>query len=408
MKDQRKERGLRGFDSSAGPQALGYLYQVRYALLVVLSGVEDRAASVESLDDVTFEENGSPAELLQLKHHARKANLSDSSEDLWKTIRIWSNHTIDGRVDPRATALVLVTTATAPVNSIASLLRPERRRDVSLALTRLERVARSSQNKRLQSSFRSFLALSAEVREALVSSIHVSDQAPGIDAAELRIKELLKPAVLREHRDGLYERLEGWWFGRVVAQMRAQTPTPISGFEVHDKVRAIADQFRPSALPIDFLEAKPDSIDPECDSRSFVQQLRAIAVRNRRIEKAILDYYRAYEQRSRWTREQLLGIDELCDYEERLVDEWERYVDALVDSAEAASSSDRELQFIGRQVLNWMELEADIRIRSDVIEAYVMRGSYHMLANEDEPRVWWHPHFIESLRSAAGGQELLS
>jgi hypothetical protein len=29
---------------------------------------------------------------------------------------------------------------------------------------------------------------------------------------------------------------------------------------------------------------------------------------------------------------------------------------------------------------------------------YVMRGSYHMLANKDEPPVYWHPKFLEQFR----------
>ena len=53
---------------------------------------------------------------------------------------------------------------------------------------------------------------------------------------------------------------------------------PIAGFEVYDKLRAIAEQFGPNALPIDYLDAKPDSIDPHSDNRMFVQQLRVIDV----------------------------------------------------------------------------------------------------------------------------------
>jgi hypothetical protein len=28
-----------------------------------------------------------------------------------------------------------------------------------------------------------------------------------------------------------------------------------------------------------------------------------------------------------------------------------------------------------------------------------MRGSFHMLADQDPPRVWWHPRFVERLRT---------
>lgn len=375
---------------------------------MTLVGDEDRSVRIETLDDVVFEKDGTPLELLQLKHHVRKASLTDSSKDLWKAIRVWSTHAADGRIDPEGVSLLLVTTESAPLNSIASLLRPnlQRSRDIPHVLERLERVARTSQNDELQPAFSIFLSLPPEAKQAVISSIHVIDQAPEIGAAKSKVKDAIKSAVSREHRNGLYERLEGWWFGRIVAQLRESNESAIAGFEVYDKIRTIAEQFGPSALPIDFLDAQPDSVDAEGDNRNFVQQLRSIAVRNRRIEKAIIDYYRAYEQRSRWMREQLLGIEEISGYEARLIDEWERYCDALADSADIASSSESDLRLIGRQVLNWMEQEADIRIRQDVIEAYVMRGSYHMLADEDEPRVWWHPLLADRLRKAIGRQEL--
>src|SRR6266446_8657025 len=60
-----------GSDFSAAPSALG-------------------AISIEKLDDVAFEEDGEPKQLLQFKHHViNSATLTDSSTDLWKTLRVW-------------------------------------------------------------------------------------------------------------------------------------------------------------------------------------------------------------------------------------------------------------------------------------------------------------------------------
>jgi hypothetical protein len=77
-------------DFSATDSVLGYLYQVRLALLCSLQRLaKDQIFSVylETLDDVVFDSEGSPLELLQLKHHCdRAANLTDASPDLWKTL----------------------------------------------------------------------------------------------------------------------------------------------------------------------------------------------------------------------------------------------------------------------------------------------------------------------------------
>ncbi|MBF2063934.1 MAG: hypothetical protein IGS39_05830 [Calothrix sp. C42_A2020_038] len=60
---------------------------------------------------------------------------------------------------------------------------------------------------------------------------------------------------------------------------------------------------------------------------------------------------------------------------------------ALQDEMADSNENEGECKKVGRKVFNWMEQEADIRIRSQVTEPYVMRGSYHMLADKKPPRV---------------------
>ena len=69
--------------------------------------------------------NGAPLELLQTKHHLKKAgDLSDGSVDLWKTLRVWAEAVSDGPSLPRRTRFVLITTAKAPDGTAAAHLRP--------------------------------------------------------------------------------------------------------------------------------------------------------------------------------------------------------------------------------------------------------------------------------------------
>lgn len=72
-------------------QMLGYLYQVRYALALLLENDNpDFQISIERFDDVAFSQDGSPKQLIQLKHHIRQqGNLTDTSTDLWRTIKVW-------------------------------------------------------------------------------------------------------------------------------------------------------------------------------------------------------------------------------------------------------------------------------------------------------------------------------
>ena len=385
----------------AGPQALGYLYQSRLALYLILKSTEETDLSLERFDDIAFEEDACPKELLQLKHHTeKKASLTDYSSDLWKTIRGWSLNIKGNKISLTETLLTLITTSRAPDGSIASLLRPDINRNSELACQKLLRTAQTSTNKALEGAFEVFLEMNSEQRKMMVNCIYVLDQSPNISDTADKIKSRIEFAVYKEHLDGVFERLEGWWFDKVVRHLSVMSAEPIARFEVHDKIIEISDQFRPDALPIDFLDKEPPStLDPERDERIFVLQLKEIDVNYRRIEKAILDYYRAFEQRSRWAREDLLVGEEIEKYEKRLIDEWERFSLALQDEASKKEVSEDELRRIGREVYKWVEQIADFRIRPRVTEPYVIRGSYQILADKNPPDVRWHPEFLERLQA---------
>ncbi len=58
---------------SAAPSMVGYLYQLRLALLWAIrrSRTSDFVVSLETLDDVSFEVGGEPLAVLQAKHWRR-------------------------------------------------------------------------------------------------------------------------------------------------------------------------------------------------------------------------------------------------------------------------------------------------------------------------------------------------
>lgn len=59
------------------------------------------------------------------------------------------------------------------------------------------------------------------------------------------------------------------------------------------------------------------------------------------------------------------------------------------------TSTEIQIQTEGRSLYNWVDTQAEIRIRPKVTEPYVMRGSYHILANQ--LRVGWHAEFLTRL-----------
>lgn len=166
---------------NAGASMLGYLYQVRVALLWAIrqSRIGDFSVSVETLDDVSFEANGDPIAVLQTKHSVNSTSgLSDLSPDLWKTLRVWMVGRISGEV-PIVAAKFLISTSAISAGTACSALVPEAEgRDVEAASTRLKQAATTSTNAELKDAFEAFLALGEAERQQLLSSIYVVAASP--------------------------------------------------------------------------------------------------------------------------------------------------------------------------------------------------------------------------------------
>jgi hypothetical protein len=99
---------------SANEPSLGYLYQIRYGLLLIVSELNPEAnLLIEKIDDISIERPDS-LDVYQTKLHINSvANLTNASSDLWKTIRVWSEGIINNQIDPNNCLFNLITTATA-------------------------------------------------------------------------------------------------------------------------------------------------------------------------------------------------------------------------------------------------------------------------------------------------------
>lgn len=391
---------------SASASLMGYLYQCRLALLESLRRLKKNVTfsiSIETLDDVVFAHDGKAIEILQTKHHINKtADLSDASPDIWKTFRIWINALANNTI-PDDTTFFLVTTSSAPEGSAAYYLRAGESRDVGKAIERLNATAASSTNKLNNSAYEIFRSLSADRRLNFLEAVIVLDNAPVISDLDELLKEELFHAVRPEFLDSFVSRIEGWWFRRVIKHLSSDTPEPILSEELLAEEGKLREQFKQDNLPIDddILSAIPD--EPEYRDRVFVHQLKLIGINNRRIMFAIRDYFRAFEQRSRWIREDLLYVGDLTRYEERLVEEWERQFEAMRDEL-GDNAVEEEKKKVAQELYRWVETGDHFPIRPRVTEPFVARGTYQMLA--DKLRVGWHIEFLERLKKLLEPQEV--
>jgi hypothetical protein len=386
---------------SAAEQGLGYIYQARFALLKILAMPESSSVLIEKDDDVEFVSEGGVKSLASLKHKATGDKLTNLSPDFWKSVRIWLAYYLqNGRVSSDGRFL-LFTTATISQGSFLALFAENTVDDVR-AQAAHDAIAES--RSQLIDAIRTELAqLSEDEVRDFYARITVVDAAPRITDIPALIDRHLR-TIRRESRAALFERLEGWWTDLVIKILSRQRKEPVYGYEVSDKLSALAEEYRTDNLPITFRNSLPDGkIDVANDPRVFVEQLRVLELSAARIQNAIIDYYRAFEQRSSWARESLLVSGEIEEYEDRLVDEWTRYREIVFENLNESSADEACLQ-AGKELYRWAEMETSmLRIRERVTEPYVVRGAFHILANaRPSPRVYWHPRFLQRLRKLLG------
>ena len=387
---------------SAAEQGLGYIYQARFALLKILELPEDSSLLLEKEDDVDLDDANGRKSLMSLKHKAVGDTLTDLAPDFWKSVRIWLAHyKANGRIGCDA-RFMLFTTGAVSADSMLTIFKDERADGEARTQAAQEPLAKSK-SALIVALRKELETLTAHELADFYSRVTIAD-------ATLRITEIPSAVInrhlrtiRRESRPVLFERLEGWWMDQSIRLLAGERTAPISGVEVSDKLSAMAEEYRNDNLPITFRQREPSDMDVDNDPRLFVQQLRALELSTTRLQAAIIDYYRAFEQRSSWARENLLVSNEIEEYEDRLIDEWRRYREVVFETISDDSDGTVCLA-AGRELYRWAELEtASLRIRERVTEPYVVRGAFHILANaRPQPHVHWHPRFLARLAQILG------
>lgn len=395
---------------SAREQGLGYIYQPRLALLRLLELPENTAVFLEKNDDLDFMDKDGNKSLASLKHKAAGDRLTDLSTDFWKSVRIWlARYKRDGRIASNLRFFLFTTGTVSDTSFLKEFLTVQSGTGYetkTLAEQAEEALSRTKSNF-IGDIAREFHELTPTEKRDFLTRILILDDSPRIENIPQIIKDRYLRIIRREHRNDVFERLEGWWNAEVIKQLTGNRDEGIFGFEVSDKLSVLSEEYKLDNLPITFRGMEPaGEIDTENDPRTFVVQLREIGVSSNRIRNAILDYYRAFEQRSEWARKNLLVQGEIEDYEDRLVDEWRRYRDVVFEDLDE-TSAELVLKRAGKELYKWADQQSgnieSLRIRARVTEPYVTRGSFHILADSaPEPRIYWHPRFLDRLGKILG------
>jgi hypothetical protein len=372
---------------------LGYLYQIRYGLKLLLKEQNDDAVLlIETIDDISISRPDN-IEVYQTKFHVNNPpNISDASTDFWKTIRVWCDLITTGQVDPDKCLFTLVTTAAASTSSILSKLSQTtiKERNVDEIITEMVAVTNTSTNQTNGPAYTAFQALSAENKKKLVKNIIVLDSAESINQAKDDIIASLR--LVNKNYEPLFNRLEGWFLGQVILQLQKQRQG-IPFRELQQVIWDIADTLKADNLPADFMTSiagDEAQLSPYRD-RAFVKQLNIVGANAGVINHAISDYHRAFSQASKWMREGLISPQDQIEYQVKLQDDWGRKHAAacnIIDGEEDEKTTERGRSFYQNfYVMNYPLIYIKDRFK----ETYMVTGSCQMLA--DTKKIGWHPKF---------------
>ena len=387
------------FDASAS--MLGYLYQIRFGLYLTfrkLPEVDDPEQfniSIETLDDVAFEKDGSAIELLQTKYHGAPGNLTNRSADIWKTIRVWVDAINNDALVLGRTTLTLITTQSLPEDTIAYHLSSGSERDTAKALSIMLDVC-SEENTTNAKGYAAFQSLSEAQKKAFVNDIYIIGQSDNLMQIRTKLCRYGRQYVASEFVEAFIDRVEGFWLQWCIEKLSQNPSGVINLGDVQNLLDKIRPEYTVTNLPAEFTDALPNILEIEQNTRNFVRQLHLFNAPKIMIEQAIVNYFRAFEQRTKWTSDGLLEPGELKGYDLRLREKWLEHKSFVELNSDIESLSD--MRRYSAELYQKCLQNGVIPIRKDFIEAYVAKGSYHILS--DQLKIGWHPDYSAMLGSS--------
>lgn len=383
----------------ASSSAIGYLYQVRWALLELLRGSRshpDMSLTLEKFDDVAWEDSGGdPFELLQLKHHKPSlGSLTDMSPDIWRTLKVWMD---DPRLrDSEGPRLSIVTTAVAPDGSAASFLRSSMR-NVEKAIQLLDTAARQSTEKTKTAFARAqWNNLTEAERLGIIQRTYVLDDHTRIENLDEALQAEVWLVAPKGRAYEFIEDLESWWM-KVAIDLLRKARGSIRVDELKAKIDDIRDRFHPENLRTIEARISPDEAMAQYGARPFVRQMEWIGATPVMLRYALSDFHRAVTQTTEWLDRSLLEMSEFDDFKEALTDEWEIAFDDMIHDLPARATDEEKME-VGTRLYRKLRESTEVQVRPRYTESFYARGTRHEIA--DGCVRGWHPDFetlVESL-----------
>ena len=241
--------------------------------------------------------------------------------------------------------------------------------------------------------YAAFQALSETQKKAFVNDIYIVGQSDNLMQIRSKICRYGRQYVASEWVDAFVERIEGVWFKWCIERLSQDPSGVINLGDVQDLADKIRPEYTATNLPAEFTDVLPDILEIDQDVRIFVQQLRLFNAPKSMVEQAIVNYFRAFEQRTKWATDGLLEPGELSGYDRRLYEQWIEHQSFIELNGDI--ESERDQRRYSAELYQKCLQNGVVPIRKDFLETYIAKGSYHILS--EQLKIGWHPDYLKML-----------
>lgn len=381
----------------ASKQALGYLFQTQVALLQLLDAENSEIKiCLEKFDDISFHKEFDPIMQLQVKYHSKVEKITNSSTDFWRTLKSWVDCINNNYCILSTAKFCILTTNEVAKDSVIEKIKtgvnPEiiYKELIEIAETGIENCKANSSTYKF---YDSFLHFDEKLAKQLIGKIIISPNMSNPQEINNKILQKIRLFTVRETENVVFERLMGWWYQRCVTCLESEVPIFISFEELRKKINSITHELSDDNLPLDVTEKEIEAVRQEGDTHNIILQLELIDSKRNKINNALKNYYKAFAQRSKWIRENLVTPEEIDKYDEKLTEEWEYQFSERTDDISENTEEDDKIE-MGKELYKTL-MNQDIPIREKVDDMFISRGSFNSLANE--LKIGWHPDYYDRL-----------
>lgn len=239
--------------------------------------------------------------------------------------------------------------------------------------------------------------LKLKEKDIFLKKIYILDRNITIDNISEAIEERLSKTVTKINRGKMAKEIEKWWSVRVVKALKEKKEISKQEltFQVEDFIRRISEN--KFIVSLDARNKIP-SEELEKNKREgsiMLEQINLIDKKSFRKKKALNEFWSARIQRNSWIEEDLSVINELEDYDFKLVEEWEYKFETKVD---VENLLEKEKMEIGKDIYDYSVREGYLKIQPKIEEwknKSFVAGSYQILSND--LKVGWHPDYKKIL-----------